>query len=172
MSARGADRRGSLRRLYGASPFHLLALLGCLALTAYAVSRLWGNPSLLRIAVWFVGAAIVWDLVIGPLLALADRGLRLRWSGLRRSHAQGPGSRRVPVLNYLRLPALLSGVLFAVWAPVILQRSEQIFQLKAGLSQDPYLERWLVITALLFAGSAVLYLLRVRRVGPRDPETT
>lgn len=146
---------GPLRRLYGASGWHLVAMLGCFALTAYAVSRLLDDlPVLLRIAIWFVGAALVWDLVLGPALALVDRLL-------------GPLQRlRVPALNYVRVPGLISLLLLAVWLPVILQRSEQVFRTKAGLSQDPFLGRWVALTVALFAGSAIAYgvaVLRVRR---------
>ncbi len=140
-------------RLYGASAWHLLALLGCFALTGYAVSRLWDNPALLRITLWFVGAAVVWDLVAGPVIALLDRMLLPLRSR----------PRRVGLLNHVRVPALLSGLLLVVWAPVILQRSEQTFRVKAGLGQDPYLGRWLVITAVLFTVSAVAYAIRLRR---------
>jgi len=147
-----------MRRLYGASPWHLLAVLAGLLLSAYVVSRLADNPSLLRIAVWFVGAAIVWDLVAGPLIALVDRlllPLRSR-------------PRRVSLLNHVRVPALLSGLLLVVWAPVIFQRSEQTFRLKAGLSQDPYFDRWLIITAVLAMSSAVVYAARLVRAGRAD----
>jgi hypothetical protein len=145
----------SLRRLYGASPWHLVALLGCFTVTAYAATRLLDElPVLLRIAVWFVGAAVVWDLLLGPALALADRLLRPL------------GRLRVPALNYVRVPALVSLLLLLVWLPVILQRSEPVFRVKAGLTQDPYLGRWLALTAVLFTASALAYgvaLLRAAR---------
>jgi hypothetical protein len=143
-------------RLYGASPWHLAALLGSFAVTAYVLSRLWENPNLLRIALWFVGAAAVWDLVLSPLIALADRLLRPLWSH----------PRRLGLLNHVRVPALLSGLLFLVWAPLILQRSESIFRLKAGLDQDPYLDRWLTISVGLFAVSAAIYAVRLARSRP------
>ncbi|MCW2680325.1 MAG: hypothetical protein JWM62_1726 [Frankiales bacterium] len=151
---------GPFRRLYGASPWHLVALLACFALTAYAVSRLLEDlPVLLRIALWFVGAALVWDLVVGPALALADRLLR-RLLGRRAGERQ---RLRVPALNYVRIPGLVSLLLLAVWLPVILQRSEQVFRSKAGLSQDPFLGRWVAITLVLFAASAVAYVVAVLR---------
>ncbi len=140
-------------RLYGAAPWHLLALLGCFAVSAYVLSRLWENPTLPRIVLWFVGTAAVWDLVLSPLIALADRLLR----PLRSQPS------RLGLLNYVRVPALLSGLLFVVWAPVILQRSEPTFRLKAGLNQDPYLERWLAISVGLFALSALVYAVRLVR---------
>jgi hypothetical protein len=142
----------SLRRRYGASPWHLLALLTLLAVTGYAASRLLEDPVLLRIVVWFVGAAVVWDLVVGPLLALADRGLRAVLRG-------GP----VPALNYVRVPALLSGLLLLLFAPLVLQRSEGVYAAKSGLAQDPYLGRWLALTAVLFVGSGLAYAVALRR---------
>jgi hypothetical protein len=151
--------RGRFARLYGAKPWHLMVLLACFALTGYAVSRLLDDlPTLIRIAIWFVGAAVVWDLLVGPAFALADRLLRPALRAVR--------PRGVPALNYVRVPALVSALLLIVWAPLILQRSEFVFRLKAGLLQDPYLERWLAVTGALFALSAVAYavaLLRARR---------
>ena len=147
----------AFRRRYGAPPWHLLVLLACFAVSGYAVSLLLDElPVLLRIAIWFVGAALVWDLLLGPALALVDRLLRplLR---------VGP----VPVLNYVRVPALVSALLLLVWAPLVLQRSEGTYGTKAGLSSDPYLERWLAVTAALFLLSALGYgvaVLRARRV--------
>ncbi len=135
---------------YGASGWHLAALLGCFTLTGYTVTRLLGDTSsLLHIVLWFVGAAVVWDLVLGPALALADRGLR----------AAVP----VPALNYLRFPAGLSLLLLAVFAPLVLQRSEQRYRAKTGLTEDPYLERWAAVTVALFAASALAYGLAVLR---------
>ncbi len=146
-------------RLYGKGPFHLVVLLACFALTLYTVLRIIDNPSLTRIAIWFVGAAVVWDLVLGPAFAVVDRLLR----PLHRVRARG-----VSPLNFLRVPGLLSALLFMVWAPVILQRSEGIFLSKAGLTQDPYLDRWVVITLVLFAVSGLLYAVSVARASRRS----
>lgn len=149
----------AFRRAYGASPLHLLALLGCFALSAYAVSRLADSPVLLRIAVWFVGAAVAWDLVVGPAYALADRALLVP---LRRAAPRG-----VPLLNHVRVPALLSSLLLLVWLPLVLQRSEGVYRVKTGLDQDGYLGSWLAVTAVLFAGSALLWAARLVRAGSR-----
>lgn len=145
----------AFRRRYGAAWWHLLAMLACFALSAYAVSRLIGNPSLFRIAVWFVGAALVWDFVLGPAFALADRGLT---ASAGRARPAG-----VALLNFVRVPAALSLLLLLVWAPLILRRSQDVYQAKTGLSQEPYLGRWLAVTAVLFAGSALCWLLAARR---------
>ena len=144
---------GPFRRLYGASPWHLFAMVAMLAVAGYTASLLLDDlPVLLRITIWFVGAAVVWDLVLGPLLGLADFGLR---AALRRG--------RVPLLNYVRVPALLSGLLLLLFAPLVLQRSEGVYAAKTGLSQDPYLGRWLAVTAALFLASGVAWALANRR---------
>ena len=158
--ARRAPGRG-FRRLYGAHPLHLLVLLLCFALGLYAVTRILGDPAVVTIAVWFVGAALVWDLVLGPLLALADRALL--------------PLHRVGALNAVRVPLLASALLLLVWAPVIFQRSEPTFRTKAGLGQDVFLGRWVAITALLFVVSGALYAvnrLRARRGAPGQPAHT
>ena len=141
----------SLRTLYGDRPLHLVVLLGMLVVAGYAASRVADQlPVALRIAVWFVGAAVAWDLVLAPALAGADRVLRAV-----------PG--RVSPLNYLRVPLALSALLLLVHAPVIFQRSEGPYGAASGLDQDPYLERWLLVSALLLVGSAVAYALAVVR---------
>jgi hypothetical protein len=155
-------RLGFVRR-YGAQPWHLLSLLGCFALTGYAVSRLLGDlPALLRITIWFVGAAVVWDLLLGPALAAGDRLLR----PLRRVRPRG-----VSPLNYVRFPALLSLLLLVMFLPLIRQRSEAVFRAKSGLSQDPYLGRWLAVTAALFALAGLAYAVAVLRARRRPPES-
>jgi hypothetical protein len=152
--------RGALLRWYGASWWQLAVLLGCYALTAYVLTRLVRETSsLLQIVLWFVGAAVVWDLVLGPLLALADRGARTL---LHRVRVGG-----VSPLNFVRFPALLSLLLLAVFAPLVLQRSEQRYQAKTDLTNDPYLERWVAVTVALFALSALSYALSVRRARRR-----
>ena len=154
--APSARRRpgAGFRRLYGAGPLHLVVMLLAIALSLYAVTRIRDDPALLKIAVWFVGAALVWDLLLGPALAVVDRLLL--------------PLHRVGALNHVRVPLLASALLLLVWAPAILQRSEGVFRTKAGLSQDVFLGRWLVITAVLCAVSAALYGLQVLR-GRRRP---
>jgi hypothetical protein len=156
----GRRRDTRFTRLYGAAPWHLATMLAFGAVTAYAVSRLLGDPGLWKIAIWFVGSAIVWDLLLGPLYAGGDAALRPL---ARRARVRG-----VPPLNYVRVPVLLSSLLLFVYAPLILQRSEGVFQAKAGLSQDPYLERWLAITAVLLSLSALAYAVAVLRAGRRS----
>ncbi len=154
----------AFRRLYGERPLHLLVLLACFAVSAYAASRLVGDPAALRIAAWFLGAAIAFDLLLAPGMALADRVLlALRGAGRpRRARAVSP-------VNFVRVPVAFSGLLLLVYAPVIFQRSEEPYRAASGLDQEPYLERWVAITAVVFAVAALAYAVAVlrarRRVG-------
>ncbi|WP_251017326.1 hypothetical protein [Streptomyces sp. ISL-1] len=144
------------RRRYGASPLHLLLVLCSFALALYAGVRLlkgdaWG------VAIWFVGAALLHDLVLLPLYSVTDRVMQyvLRPSG-------GP-STRTPLMsvNYLRVPLFVSALLLLVWWPLILRQVSH-FTVATALSADVFLGRWLVITAILFAASALCLLLRAR----------
>jgi hypothetical protein len=147
-----------MRRWYGARWWHLAAVLLSFVVAAYSISRVLDDPTLFRLAVWFVGAAVVWDFVLGPLYALVD-------AGARRALRATPDAVVSP-LNYLRVPVVLSTALLLVWTPLVFQRSEAIYRAKSGLLQDPYLERWLGVTGVLFGLSALAYvvaLLRARR---------
>jgi polyferredoxin len=146
---------------YGADPLHLLVLLACFALAGYAASRVIVAGIWLGFLVWFVGAAIIHDLILYPLYALADVVARSRpWHRLRppRRAVQWP-----PAHNYVRVPVALSGLLLLVWFPLIFRLSEDTYRASTGLDLSPYLGRWLLVTGVLFAGSALAYALRVRR---------
>lgn len=149
---------------YGADPLHLLALLACFALAGYAASRVVGAGIWVGFAVWFVGAAIGHDLLLFPLYALADvAAQRHPW---RRRRSRGD-VRWPPWINYLRVPSGLSGLLLLVWFPLILRRSDETYRKAVGLDTSPYLGRWLLVTGVLFAGSALAYALRLRREASR-----
>ncbi len=62
----------------------------------------------------------------------------------------------------------MSLLLLAVFAPLVLQRSEQRYSAKTGLTEDPYLERWAAVTAALFVLSALAYGLAVLRAHRRS----
>jgi hypothetical protein len=135
-----------LGRWYGASPWQALAMAFCFALAGYAAVRLLAGRTL-AVALWFVGGALLHDLVLVPLYSAADLAVR--------SHAP----HAVPVVNHLRVPVVLSGLLFLVWFPLILRRPPS-YSGASGLSDDVYLGRWLVITAVLFACSVLVYAVR------------
>jgi hypothetical protein len=146
-------------RGYGSHPVHLLTLLACFALTGYVVSHLASQPLVLLMLIWFVGAVVLHDLVLFTIYALADRSLR---AGLRALRPRPAGTPAVSSLNYLRVPALGTGLLFLVFFPGILRQGQLTYQAATGQTQEPYLRRWLLLTAALFAISAVSYALRLR----------
>lgn len=146
------------RRTYGAHPLHLLSLIGCFALAGYAFLRASEGPLPLRMAAWFLGALVGHDLVLFPLYALADRGLGTAVPRRRGRFVTPPGT-----VNFLRVPALLSGLLLLMFFPLILRKSEGAYGRAAGLDASPYLSRWLLLTGVAFTASAVLYALRGRR---------
>ncbi len=143
---------GRWRRLYGANPLHVLALLASFGLTGYAVLQASRGPLPVRMAVWFVGALIGHDLVLYPLYALADRSLG---SLLRRRRDGGPAGAGAPV-NYVRVPILFSGLLFLMFWPLITRHSEPSYRLATGLATNVYLSRWLLVSGAAFALSALL----------------
>ena len=142
------------RDRYGASPLHLLTLLASFALAGYAALQELRGPVPVRVAGWFLGAVIAHDLVLFPLYALADRSL----TGLRRRPA---AAARSGAVNYLRVPVLLSGLLLLLFFPLILRKSEGAYGRASGLDESVYLSHWLLITGVLFGGSAVTYAIRV-----------
>lgn len=152
-------------RIYGAHPLHLLAMVACFALwgsvilvagpQTFFITEVWWQS----IAVWFVGGAILHDLVLFPLYAVADWSLR---TGLRAS----TGSTLVritdvPAINYVRLPVLGTGLTFLMFFPGIIEQGANFYVNATGLTQEPFLSRWLLLVGAMFGTSAMAYVLRV-----------
>ncbi|MFD4407662.1 hypothetical protein ACFWPH_33335 [Nocardia sp. NPDC058499] len=165
-----------MKRFYGAHPLHLLASLACFALVGYVIAligpkALW-NPDVWwqSILVWFLGAIIAHDLLLFPLYALADRSLSagLRAVGGRRSTRRP----EVPALNYIRVPFLGSGLLLLLFFPGIIQQGQATYLAATGQTQQPYFGRWLLLTAVLFGLSAVVYATRLGISAKRSPGKT
>ncbi|MCY0939212.1 hypothetical protein OTB74_34590, partial [Streptomyces sp. H34-S4] len=138
--------------VYGASPLHLLLTLASFALVLYAGIRLLKGDTM-GVVLWFVGAALLHDLVLLPLYSVTDRVAQL----LCRA---GPSSREAaprPGVNHLRVPAFIAGALFLVWFPLILEQGGH-YTASTGLSPDGFLDRWLLITAARFLGSAIVLI--------------
>ncbi|MFC9949090.1 hypothetical protein ACFVIN_00665 [Streptomyces prasinus] len=140
-------------RLPVGNPLQLLLLACSFALAAYAGVRLLADDWF-GVALWFVGVALLHDLVLLPLYTAADRAAVRGLGAVRR---------REEVL-YVRVPAAFSGLLLLVWFPLISGRVERRYRLGTGLPADVFLTRWLLITAVLFGGSALLLALRLRRL--------
>jgi len=141
-----------IRRFYGDGWWHAALMAGLAVVTGYVGVRWWviGRTHLL---VWVGGAVIGHDVVLLPGYAAADllltRSLRRhRW-----------------LIQYIRVPVVLSLLLLAVWWPLIL-RDDPARRSQTGLSTRPFLGRWLVISIGLIVASTVFALasrLRARR---------
>ena len=134
-----------MRRLYGTSPLHLLAQLALLPLCAWALLQMLDGRAAARIAIWLVACVVVHDLLVMPLYSGADRALR---------------SVAGAAVNHVRVPAALSLLLLVVVWGTIAERGEPASRRVSGREFDGYATRWLLVSAALFAGSALLYLLR------------
>jgi hypothetical protein len=156
--------RDRFRYEYGAQPLHLIAIATSLLLCAYALFRVGGIPGGGRVLIWLVAAALLHDLVALPLYSAlfalthgaADRAIPDRASMLM-------------ALNHVRVPAALSLLLLVVYAPLILRIDPDRYKATTGISLDPYLGRWLLISAALFLISGIAYAVRLRRGAPAVP---
>ncbi|MET7568493.1 hypothetical protein ABZT04_08310 [Streptomyces sp. NPDC005492] len=140
------------------SPLQILLLACSFALAGYAGVRLLADDWF-GVAMWFVGAALVHDLVLVPLYAGADRAL---------ARTLGAVGHREWTL-YVRVPAAFSGLLLLVWFPLISGQVADHYRSATALSGDGFLSRWLLLTAVLFGGSAALLVLRLRRARKERP---
>ena len=174
MAARGRTITSRIRHWYGAHPLHLLALLAAFALAGYAVRGVIEAGQFRGFAIWFAVAIVGHDLLLFPLYSLADLSVQrlLPWGAARkrsrRPAAAAPGAvPGPPVLNYVRIPVAFSLLLLLAFFPLILGLSEPEYHRASGLTTQPYLWRWLAVTGVLFAASAVIYALRCRRASSR-----
>jgi hypothetical protein len=164
---------GHFRRRYGASPWHLVAHVMGFAIAAYAIVQLLDQKRWVNWLAWFLLAALLHDLVLLPAYSVVDR---LAHEFLRFVHVRvGGGGRRdrphVPLINHVRAPALISGLLLLIYFPLILGPGDASYFSATGHHASGYLRNWLLITLALFVASAVIYAARVRAARGRaaDP---
>jgi hypothetical protein len=146
-------------RRYGASPAHLAGHLALFALAFWAISTMLDMRAAGNWVLWLVAAAILHDLLLLPLYAIPDRLLARALGGRR--------APRVPVINHIRVPVAVSGVLLLVSFPLVLERAPGNITRVAGVEPEGYLEAWLGITAGAVLLSAALYAVRLARSGKR-----
>lgn len=140
------------RRRYGASPWHLLAVLFNLVVVGYVVTRLTTAAKPWQIVLWFAGSIALQDFVVLPLLVAVDRLIAII--------AQRTPDTAVPWRNHVRFPLLLAGLLLLVFWPLVLRHAPANYRAATGLSVEPYRARWLAIVAVIFLVSAVVYIAR------------
>jgi hypothetical protein len=145
--------------LYGESPLHAALMLGGFAFAGYLVSLILHAYQPWWIVAWFVGAIVAHDFVLLPLYSVLDRFLG------RRATGQAPA---VPWRNHVRVPFVISGTLFLVSFPLVLRLSEPGYVHATGLHTSVYLGRFLLVTACVFAASALVYVARRARFSARQ----
>jgi hypothetical protein len=130
-----------------------LAHIVLLPLCAWALVEVFSVSSAkaaMGIATWLIAAVLVHDFLVLPAYSAADRVIRRN--------------------NYVRIPAALSLLMLVVFWGTIAGRGEGAYHGVSGRSYDGYATRWLLVSAALFAGSAVLYLVRRRSGARRRPD--
>jgi len=154
-----------VRALYGAGPLHLLALLASFAIAAAAVVGWFQRPrEVVNVLEWFVAAILIHDLVLLPLYSLLD------WIAFGRQWERADGPRQTTILArvnptpYLRIPAILSGLLLVVFFPVIFGLGTQTELSASGIPETGYLARWLLATGVMYGVSGIAYATAAARV--------
>ncbi len=160
---------------YGRGPLHLLGTIAAWALAGYVVTLLgphgWWNTRVWwqSIAVWFLAAIVGHDLILFPLYALADRSLsgavHAVWKPRKGSATRVPA---LSPLNYVRVPTLAAGLSLLLFFPGIVQQGQFSYVAATGQTQQPFLGRWLLLTAALYGAAALAYAARLAAAKHRD----
>ncbi|GAA0607058.1 hypothetical protein GCM10009547_06230 [Sporichthya brevicatena] len=140
----------AVRRFYGEHPAHALVLMLSFVPAALALRELL-NERTLDVAGWFAAGAVLHDGLLLPVYVLLDVALVTLWR-------RRPG--RVAWLNFVRIPLAVSGILLLMFSPLILRQAES-YEYKTGRPIDEFVGRWLLVTAILAAISALWYAVRV-----------
>jgi len=123
----------------------VLAHLILLPIAGWALVTMLDFRAADNVVVWLVAAVILHDLVLLPA-----------YSGLVRLARFAARD----AVNYIRVPAGLSLLMLLVFWGTIRGKGDGAFHYVSGLHYDGYAQRWLLVTAGLFALSGALYLAR------------
>jgi hypothetical protein len=160
---RGGALLGHFRRRYGGSPLHLAGHLVVFAIALFAIWRIASAQSVVKLIALYIGFAIAHDLIFLPAYSGVDRVMRAALAKLPIGRSDS-----VPAVNHIRAPALISGLLLIIYAPMISGRDAHGYLFSSGHPVEGYLRNWLVISIGLFLGSALIYALRVGRAATKS----
>jgi len=161
---RPASLLDHFRRRYGATPLHLVGHVFFLAIAAFAIDQIAKAGGWAEVILLYVGFVIAHDLILLPAYAGVDRMGR---RALARLSARWTWSGKVPVINHVRAPALISALLLIMYLPLISGRADPAYFAESGHHLEGYLRNWLLISVALFLGSGLIYAVRVRRAKVR-----
>jgi hypothetical protein len=139
-----------------------LAHLICFAIVAFAFDRIFSGGDVKELLVWYLGFAIAHDLVFVPAYTGLDRVFRATVARL-----PPPGRTRLPVINHVRAPVVISAFLLIIYFPLIARRNDGWYFAVSGHHLTHYLRNWLLTTAVLFLASGLIYAARVLRARAR-----
>ncbi|MCA1700106.1 MAG: hypothetical protein LC790_14860 [Actinobacteria bacterium] len=134
--------------------------------STWAVIQAFGQGTPLSLTKWFVGSILAHDLVLLPIYSLALIVLLRVFGGAGARDRAGPSPRRLLILNHLRVPMALSLLMLLLFFPFILGLANDGYQGVSGLSTEPYLPRWLILSATLFVLSGLILAVRLARGSP------
>lgn len=155
---RRASLRAHFRSRYGSTPLHLAGHLLVFAIAFFAIGRIASAGGLRELIALYVGFVIAHDLIFLPAYSGLDRLAR---GALTRLPTHRLGS--IPAINHIRVPALISGLLLIIYAPLISGKPDAAYFRMSGHHIAGYLRNWLLISAALFLGSGLIYGLRAGR---------
>ncbi len=159
---RGASLLGHFQRRYGASPLHLAGHLVVFAIAAFAIDRIAASAGVAKLIALYVGFVIAHDLIFLPAYTGFDRVVRATLARLPAGR-----SATVPAINHIRVPMLISALLLITYLPLISGKADAGYFQASGQHLEGYLRNWLLISAVLFVGSGLIYALRLRRAAVR-----
>jgi hypothetical protein len=141
-----------------------LAHLAGLAIIALPLDRIFtGAGGMTGLLVWYLALVIAHDLVFVPAYTGLDRLFRATTARLPLPTRTGP-----PLINHVRAPVVISALLLILYLPLISRRSDgPYFAMSGHHLTHYYLRNWLLITAVLFLGSGLIYAARILRARSR-----
>jgi hypothetical protein len=138
-----------------------LAYLILLPIAGWALVSVLDFRAADNVVVWLVGAVIAHDLVLLPAYSGLDRLARFAVRD---------------AINYIRVPGGLSLLMLLVFWSTISGKGDGAYHYVSGRHYDGYAQRWLLLSAALFAISAAVFAARRagsrRRTGPSHPPAT
>jgi hypothetical protein len=139
-----------------------LAHLIGFAIVALALDRIFSGGDVKELVIWYLGFAIAHDLVFVPAYTGLDRLTRATIAWLPLPTRTGP-----PAINHVRAPVVISALLLIIYFPLILRRNDGWYFDLSGHHLTHYMRNWLLITAVLFLASGLIYAARVVRARAR-----
>ena len=129
-----------------------------------------GAPGGQSIAVWLAAAVVAHDLRAVP---------PLRAGGPGAGRTSRPANRRLVASAHRKVPRAQphsgarpggAGLTLLIFLPGIIEQGAPTYQAATGQTQEPFLGRWLLLTAAMFGISAVAYATRRGRLRAGDTD--